>query len=1708
MKARAYPLILALCLLATFYGGVGLAGECDPPPFISAGASPMVMMVMERDHKLYYEAYNDAQDLDGDGLLDVGYKHSIDYYGYFDPYKCYTYSTTGQHKFIPTRYSATKYCGGSGEWSGNFLNWLSMSRMDVLKRVLYGGQRSSDNSSETVLEGVYIPQDSHSWGKEYAGSDTRQLTPFDPPSSGRRHLFCVTSLGSGQPHVIRVARNDTHRVWEWATTERAVCSGPETPWGYRQGPVGTRNDILDYTVRVKVCSTDWDKGLEQDYCKLYPGGGTTPKPVGLLQKYGEGDGSKVCSKTYKPCQADNDCGTGEGLCVFQSPLYMGLLTGSYEKNLSGGVLRKNIWTVMDEINSQSGSFQSSENVQGNIILTLDRMRPVGFRYSDYSYQASDGGTCGWITARALQEGECRMWGNPVGEMMYEALRFITGKGSPTSAFTYSGNDDAGLDLSKPDWFIKKGNQNLVPFDLFPDCSKPNLLVLSDINPSYDSDQLPGSAFGSFTGDLAGLNVSSLANVIGTAEGLSSGNFFVGQSGSVYDFICTAKNITNLSSIRGLCPEEPTKQGSFYSAAVAYYGKSQITAQEGIPDVTTYAVAMSSPIPDINVKVGNNYVRLVPIGKSVSGSHGTKGACADKCTVTRDTDGLHITNCTSTAYCPSNQIVDFYVDTVTYDAGGNLTYAKFRVNFEDVEQGADHDMDAIVIYEIEPVGSSQVKVKLTSEYAAGSIDQVLGFIVSGTTADGVYLPVRDKDATSDGDTPSTVGNLPLVWEKTFTVSGNPAGTLKNPLWFAAKWGGFDDINGNDIPDLQNEWDKDGDGVPDNYFFVANPLELEQKLEKAMVAILSKAGSAGAVATVTQEVLGQDLVIRGAFTTYEQDASTYAWKGHLEAYWPYEGCAAMTSMGQSVCESYAGCEWFAGQCMGSLYSFQKTENLEKFCSDPGFSDGNCWDAGKILSTASPGSRCLFTSLSGTMTKLDDGTSTCSRPFYTSLATNTASIRSALANNLDFDGDADTDNDDADALIRWIRGHWDNSWEGTARDRDGWSLGDIVYSTPVVVGPPSVSSVDPNLAGSCSDCTSSCGATSFYCYREAQKTRKKVVYVGANDGMLHAFVVGVWWADSSPNTDSDGDGEADESHWIYNPDEPDSECDGATCTGKDQVGKELWAYVPSNLLPELKELARADYGHQTGCAHRTMVDLSPIAWEVFIDHDGDGDREWRTVLLGGERGGGDVYFALDVTDPDNPKVLWEYSILRNMVLKLTGGSGTTDATPFLDKTVYDQARTLPVSWTIPYVGYLNVPSGVCFDTNTRVEPLQAGSPGVSTACRGAGALSGWFAILGATPRIFQPDVELPASLSSAEKTALLKPYLVALDIEKGINIFQHLWPTIVHQWSSQWPTVTSGANTIPYALGDPLVLDIWNANGTVGSDGVLDHIYFGDLNGNFYGLKFNLDSSSPGIKMEVWKTKPASGTNLYRSSRQPITVMPVATLDPDKYLRIFFGTGKFDNVIGGQDDRTDTATMSFYGLKDSTVRPTAFSGGITVDGLAVSADFQCGSSSFESGCQWVESDGSPDCCESTCSGACWTCVQDLFVPGERVVDSALIAGGVVFFTSFVPKDDPCAAGGDAYLYAVDYQCGALSTDPFSTSGFTQVSTTTANLGAGQYTTVKDGTQVKAYVLKIGEGMPSRPVMDSSGQYIFIQTSNGRIHRLRVNLPDPVERMGWKQQ
>lgn len=1064
------------CIL--FFGwetGRALAQSLPPVPLgVTTAAKPMTLIVMEKDHKLFYEAYNDASDLDGDGVLDIHFKPNITYYGLFDPNLCYSYKN---ELFQPKSVANNGKCGGN--WSGNWLNYVTTSRIDAIRKVLYGGYREVDSETQTILRRAYIPQDAHSWAKEYTGPDVdgyniSDYTPLSKPSQGKRHFFANLTQTNGincsnldtcsnLPPKLWVVTNSSVRVWDWASNESPVLDDDPNIYG------GT--SYGKYTVRVEVCTQNFHDG-----CKAYPN--HTYKPVGLLHEYGE-DGSML----------------------------FGLLTGSYNKNMSGGVLRKVVSSFSEEVDENTGVFTKNNIIVRN--MNNLRIRDYNNGTTGNAYRG------GWVTTRPMNEGEFVDWGNPIGEMMYEGLRYFAGKKSATTAFATSGSYDADVGLTVATWDdpYDAGSAAKAPW-----CAKPSMIVVSDINPSFDSDQLPGSSFGSFSGDLTGLDVTALAGTITAAEPDVTGLHFIGQSGTIYDNAPTAKNVASLGTIRGLAPEEPTKQGSYYSAAVAYYGKTHDLNDNAINSQTldSFFVALSSPLPKIEIRAGLGYlVTLVPFAKSVGGSSidNKKGS-----------------------FQPTDQIVDFYVDTIANSdpsgsdrdekINGGRYYAKFRINYEDVEQGADHDMDAVVEYEISLQPDNTVKVKVSPIYQCGGIKQNMGYVISGTTKDGVYLVVQDEDVEISyylntppnmdpgecdvENPPSACKKLPHIVadpknacktqsyqssERIFTPGGSAATLLKNPLWYAAKWGGFIDSNGDKEPDIAKEWDSDGDGVPDTYFPVQNPLKLKEALKRALDNIVERSASASNVSANSTSVTTDSMVYQAIFNTAN-------WSGDLLAY-------PVTSSGVTAFP--------------------------------------VWRASDHI--PSPEKRNIFT-------RSDGG----GKEFQWT--------------KLSHDDQLAIGSQD---VLNFLRG--DRSKEGgTFRTRGSSVLGDIVHSSPLYVK-------DSNT-----------------------------VYVGANDGMLHAF-------------------------------------DAST-------GTELFAYVPSQSIPKVKNLSDVRYG-TAALPHAYFVD-GEIAVSARSQTQG---RNYLAATLGY---GGKGLFGLDVTNPSSfgiSNVLWEYSdatdldlgymIGRPIIAKMNDGS-----------------------------------------------------------------------------------------------------------------------------------------------------------------------------------------------------------------------------------------------------------------------------------------------------------------------------------------------------------------------------------------------------------------------------------------------------------------------
>jgi type IV pilus assembly protein PilY1 len=170
--------------------------------------------------------------------------------------------------------------------------------------------------------------------------------------------------------------------------------------------------------------------------------------------------------------------------------------------------------------------------------------------------------------------------------------------------------------------------------------------------------------------------------------------------------------------------------------------------------------------------------------------------------------------------------------------------------------------------------------------------------------------------------------------------------------------------------------------------------------------------------------------------------------------------------------------------------------------------------------------------------------------------------------------------DERLLYLRGEQGNEAPNGLqfRARPNSVLGDIVNSDPIYVASQNYGfDVLPGDEGS-----------DYLTYREDMAARTPVVYVAANDGMLHGFVA--------------------------------------------KTGEEVLAYMPNVVYPQLSALTDESYNDN----HRLINDGAPRAMDAYVDG-------WRTILVGSLGGGGRGIYALDVTDPENfsaDDVKWEFT------------------------------------------------------------------------------------------------------------------------------------------------------------------------------------------------------------------------------------------------------------------------------------------------------------------------------------------------------------------------------------------------------------------------------------------------------------------------------------
>jgi Mg-chelatase subunit ChlD len=259
-----------------------------------------------------------------------------------------------------------------------------------------------------------------------------------------------------------------------------------------------------------------------------------------------------------------------------------------------------------------------------------------------------------------------------------------------------------------------------------------------------------------------------------------------------------------------------------------------------------------------------------------------------------------------------------------------------------------------------------------------------------------------------------------------------------------------------------------------------------------------------------------------------------------------------------------------------------NKYKLLKDGKVSKTSEWDAGKLLNTRQSSDRNIWAMLKFM------GADTTINNFNTSNLIEIKMVIDEASGKLSSDAEV-TD------LINFVRGidAYDEN-KNNNKTEERWKLADIYHSELKVVGAPRAED-DANEGDT----------EAYYRYQKNYNnfkngnrcggscpSRKEVVYVGANDGMLHAFDA--------------------------------------------KTGKELWAFIPPGMVKNLPKLSSVKPNTSNSIYG---VDGSIVVKDIYFDkNDGKGAR-WYTVLIAGQGRGGQSYFALDITNPNAPDFLFAF-------------------------------------------------------------------------------------------------------------------------------------------------------------------------------------------------------------------------------------------------------------------------------------------------------------------------------------------------------------------------------------------------------------------------------------------------------------------------------------
>lgn len=747
---------------------------------------------------------------------------------------------------------------------------------------------------------------------------------------------------------------------------------------------------------------------------------------------------------------------------------------------------------------------------------------------------------------------------------------------------------------------------------------------------------------------------------------------------------------------------------------------------------------------------------------------------------------------------------------------------------------------------------------------------------------------------------------------------------------------------------NEWDRNSDCEPDAFLPVSDLGTLSTKLAGALSDITARGASGGGASVVANTVAGEGVLYQASFyPSRSQNGDTVRWTGDVSALMIDENGYLRSDGNGDLSLGEFSDDPIVDTCFDSALHTVRvalstdpvnrpTQSETIACRPVGKYSSSLSDIGYVWSAAdeladltSVHQQRAFDAVSPGRYILTDADGN---------GTTEAFLASAFAGRHGVLDAADADM--AANIVNFVRGQ---ALEGMRSRQLGSStlrLGDIVHSSPTAVGKP-----PENLHLLYDD-------ASYLDFYRQYRNRRTMVYVGANDGMLHAFNAGSYnRATSTFETDT----------WT--------------------LGQEVWAYVPYNLLPHLRQLTLPEYGQRDG-DHLFMVDQSPYVFDARIFADDDTHPNgWGTVLVVGFRtGGGAVKVYPDPAD------LSEEETMRPAYL-------------IFDVTDPEQPPVLLAEFSHEKLG------------------MSFPEPTALTVKNSTGSLD-WYLAFGSGPSATPNGVRQVVS----EQNAHLFMYNLktkVLESSFGTQGVMDLGETTSFVGDIAAADFDLDATTDALYFGTTRGVDNLGSDGLAGSDGVLE------WSGKLMRTRIQSGTNS---SSHAWKSE------VMFDALRPIPYRPSISFDRNLNRWIHIGTGRLFTAA----DSVDDSVQSLFGLKEprdtddgsfqmdtysATVAPISMSDLVDVSGSEVEAatgnlDGSVSlSPALDSDTVAALEQRMMRYSDSAENVAGW---RKELEPGERAMGAARIFGGILSQSTYLPQLVPCSFVGEAFLYALRYTTG----------------------------------------------------------------------------------------